>query len=73
MATRNLLTGILTLAVVAAIGRADFGPVDFSSFHNTRMQDGFGSSSHYPEGDLLLGGVPFSIPAGGNNAWAARG
>ena len=26
----------------------------------------------YPEGDLVWGGIPFSIPTGGNNYWSSR-
>ncbi len=46
---------------------AAFVPIDFSAIHNSRIQS---RVSVVPEGNgVLLGGVPFNIPAGGNNEW----
>jgi len=62
----------LTVAVLAALcpllaQALSFQPIDFSAFHNGRIQD---RVSVVPEGiGVLLGGVPFDIPAGGNNEW----
>src|SRR5205807_4789799 len=44
-------------------------PVDFSVYHNLRFQDLQPCAHDLPEGDVVLGGVPFHIPVGGNNAW----
>ena len=51
--------------------QAAFHTVDFSSQHNHRIQNNIGEASQYPEGMVMLGGVPFDIPAGINvlNAW----
>src|SRR5688572_2827258 len=48
----------------------NYAPIDFHAFHNIRMQN-FPQSEYqaFPEGNVTLGGVPFSIPAGGDNAW----
>jgi len=54
----------------AAAASASLIPVDFSAFHNARPQGGKGSAE-YPEGNLVLGGVLFDIPVGGNNYWSA--
>jgi RHS repeat-associated protein len=46
--------------------------VDLSSFYNNRLQTfSFGSAFNFPVGDQVLGGVPFNIPASGNNTWIA--
>ncbi|MFH0980155.1 MAG: CARDB domain-containing protein, partial [Planctomycetota bacterium] len=47
---------------------AVYQPLDFSASHNGRLQD---SDGGFPEGDVVLGGVPFSIPVGGNNCWTS--
>jgi hypothetical protein len=47
-------------------------PVDLSPHVNSRIQTLAGAANQYPEGPTVLGGVPFDIPAGGNNAWDAR-
>lgn len=44
--------------------------VDFSNYHNQRMQDRFGLFGPAPEGYVTLGGVPFAVPAGVNNEWS---
>jgi hypothetical protein len=66
---------LLTLAATALLttSRAEGGllTVDFSTHHNLRIQDLEGSAGQFPEGDVVLSGVPFAIPAGGVNAWSA--
>lgn len=57
------------LALAPAPAMASFVTVDFSSQHNHRIQSNTGAPSNYPEGQVTLGGVPFDIPVGGNNAW----
>jgi hypothetical protein len=65
---------LLAMLGLAADARATFITVDFSTFHNARMQSFQSEASQYPEGDnTILGGVPFDIPAGGNNAWIGNG
>ncbi len=39
--------------------------------YNRRLQEMSGASNQYPEGRVNLGGVPFYIPVGGLNEWAA--
>lgn len=46
-----------------------FHSINFSADHNHRLQNNTGDSAEYPEGSVTLGGVPFEIPTGGNNAW----
>lgn len=54
---------ILTIAKAYAA----FVPIDFSAFHNSRIQS---RVSVVPEGNgVVLGGVAFNIPVGGNNEW----
>ncbi|RLJ01815.1 MAG: hypothetical protein DRP11_03845, partial [Candidatus Aenigmatarchaeota archaeon] len=48
---------------------AGYNAVAFSTFHNSRLQD---ICAEYPEGDVILGSIPFSIPTGGNNMWSSR-
>jgi len=43
--------------------------VDLSEFHNSRLQD---IRAEYPEGDVTLGTIPFSISTGGNNIWSSN-
>lgn len=46
--------------------------VDLSSFYNNRLQTfSFGNAFNFPVGDQVFGGVPFNIPASGNNTWIA--
>ena len=63
------LTVCLSLAVLVCGGttQADlvYETVALPAY-NGRMQD---REPDYPEGDVTLGGVPFAIPAGGNNQW----
>ncbi len=71
---------ILTQWIVAAVlvsifapqSGAELIPVDFSSLHNQRLQNA-SVAVNAPEGELTLGGVPFDIPVGGLNVWAAGG
>ncbi|MBN1845401.1 MAG: hypothetical protein JW810_06925 [Sedimentisphaerales bacterium] len=62
---------VLLVLLLVAPAAGDLIPIDFSPFHNSRMQ-GEKGSAEYPEGDLVLGSIPFSIPAGGNNRWDAQ-
>ncbi len=43
-------------------------PALFAANHNYRLQS---INAGFPEGEVLLGGVRFSIPTGGNNIWHA--
>jgi N-acetylneuraminic acid mutarotase len=52
---------------------SSFKTVDFSRSHNARMQDFDPTNAQYfPEGDVVLGCVPFSIPSGTNNIWQSN-
>jgi uncharacterized membrane protein len=46
---------------------SEYLPVDFSALHNGNLQTGTNIS--FPSGEILLGGVPFVIPASGDNYW----
>lgn len=47
-----------------------YTPIDFSVYHNLRIQNLQPECRDYPEGNVTLGGILFSIhPAGGANAW----
>lgn len=66
-----------TFVVFAAFGAtasalANFTTVALPSY-NFRLQSLFGASALYPEGNVTLGGVPFSIPVGGNNGFGMGG
>lgn len=47
--------------------------VDLSSVANSRINTICYGSADLPVGDVLLGGVPFSIPVAGRNAWTCLG
>ena len=66
----NYISGLLVLLMVVTAS-GELITVDFSLFHNNRMQGSLGSAEH-PEGDVVLGTIPFSIPTGGNNRWTAE-
>lgn len=66
----NCISGLLALLMVVSAS-GDLITVDFSEFHNNRTQGARGDSE-YPEGDVVLGSIPFSIPTGGNNRWTAE-
>lgn len=59
---------VTALSVSSSPLIATFIPIDFSSSHNRRIQD---RHSSFPEGNVVLGGVPFNIPVGGNNEWGS--
>jgi len=64
--------GFLSIALEEFAQPENFVPVDFSASFNwsTALQTG---GELYPTGDLLLGGVAFSIPpSSGLNAWHAK-
>jgi hypothetical protein len=50
-----------------------YTPIDFHAQQNLRIQGLQPEMQTCPEGDVTLGGIPFSIPAGGNNAWLGSG
>jgi hypothetical protein len=54
-------------AAVSTTAAAEmFTPVDLTPHLNGRLQD---RQPAFPEGDVVLGGVPFHIPVGVNNEW----
>ncbi len=64
--------GFLSIALEEFVPPENFVPIDFSAFFNwsTSLQTG---GELYPTGNLLLGGVAFSIPPStGLNAWHAK-
>ncbi len=72
---RSCVLLLLILLVVASCppAIAEWVPADFSGSHNFRMQDlDDPASQDFPEGEVILGGVPFDIPAGGSNVWDAH-
>src|SRR5262245_49489654 len=68
----TLLALIVSLSGLSA-ARAGIITVDLSPFTNARIQTYQPGAIAYPEGNVTLGGVPFSIKTvGGNNAWNAE-
>ena len=66
---KEAMIGVVLIVTGSAFGSL-FQTIDFSSSHNWRMQDfSVTNAPHLPEGDVVLGGVPFSIPSGTNNVW----
>lgn len=66
-----LLMSLLGAAILAPASevRGDlYVPVDFSEHFNTRLQN---RNELFPEGMVELGGVPFDIGVGGDNAWGS--
>jgi hypothetical protein len=59
---------VVVFSMLSSPVMATFIPVDFSSSHNVRIQD---RNSSFPEGDIILGGIPFEIPVGGYNEWSS--
>ena len=70
----NVQTNHTISASFATVGASFYQAVDFSSFHNERMQSdpGLIGAATFPEGSQVLGGIPFDIPTGGNNYWNAE-
>ena len=71
-------TGVFASPTFPVIPAADrLTPIDLAPYANRRLQSvGYGAVSKFPEGTLTLGGIPFTIPVGGNNVWtgaAAKG
>lgn len=65
---------ILLLALLCPIAAqaATFHEVDLTGDVNARLQDPLIINGHtFPEGPVVLGGVPFDIPVGGDNYWGA--
>jgi hypothetical protein len=72
MKSINRQLAVATLFTCAIAGTATaviYHPVDFSQYHNARIQQRFATWNHVPEGHIKLGGVPFFIPPGSNNEW----
>ena len=67
---KGLLAGLAAVLLSAPTATAGFITVDLSPWANYRMQSRIATA---PEGDVVLGGVPFSIPIGGKNEWTAAG
>ena len=67
---KSCFLGVFLVALLFGTTRqtlaTTFSTVDFSQHHNARLQ---GRNPAYPEGNVVLGGVPFNIPVGGNNEW----
>lgn len=59
---------VAALSVSSSPLIATFIPIDFPSPYNHRIQD---RNSSFPEGNVVLGGVPFNIPVGGDNEWSS--
>jgi PEP-CTERM motif len=75
MARRIIEASLLVIAGLSAVpvARAGFVQVDLSPYANTRIQNYQPSAAGYPEGHVILGGIPFNIQTvGGNNAWNAE-
>jgi hypothetical protein len=73
MKLSNQQLALATLFCFALAGTAAatvYHPVDFSQYHNRRIQQRYTTWNHVPEGHVTFGGVPFFIPPGGNNEWA---
>ncbi len=65
---KNVLA--VLLLGISQVTLAGFVPVDFSSLHNSRMQDYDSSGAPaFPEGSQNLAGVLFNIPVSGKNVW----
>jgi hypothetical protein len=63
----------LSVSLLTQSARAGFVEVDLSPYANARIQNYQPSSAGYPEGQVVLGGIPFNIQkVGGNNAWNAE-
>ena len=72
MKLSNQQLALATLFCFALAGTAAatvYHPVDFSQYHNRRIQQRYTTWNHVPEGHVTFGGVPFFIPPGGNNEW----
>lgn len=61
-----VLVGVLCISSPPLL--AGFVSIDFPSPYNCRIQ---GRNSSFPEGNVVLGGVPFDIPVGGDNEWGS--
>lgn len=68
MMKKSLLTGLL-LAILSmpVLSHADFVPVSFE--YNSTGSGFTGAGSAFPRGDLVYGGVDFSIPTSSNFMW----
>jgi hypothetical protein len=69
--SRRLLFCCALLSFPAEL-RAQWVQIDLAPYANTRMQNYQPGAQAYPEGRVVLGGVPFDIQrVGENNAWNA--
>lgn len=61
------------MSLLTAAVPAQWVTVDLSAWANARIQTYQPGAATYPEGPVVLGGVPFDIQTvGGNNAWNAE-
>ena len=60
-----------SITVTPILETTTFSPIDFSGEMNFRWQN-IAAMAAIPVGEVQLGGVPFSIPTSGNNAWHAH-
>ena len=63
-----IVVGIL-ISTPCVLTAGTLTPIDFSSVQNIRIQTAENPS--FPEGNVVLGGIPFNIPVGGNNEWTS--
>ena len=61
-----VLAGHSSGAVQSLFTPIDISPVANSAYETTPL---FANGDTYPTGDLVLGGVPFTIPPSGNSIW----
>lgn len=72
MFAKNRFLVSLLLVGSSAASFAQFTTVALPSY-NLRIQSLAGAAALFPEGNVTLGGVPFVIPVGGNNAFFMAG
>ena len=74
MSAKKWVVGLAAVLVLVGVGKVQaeiFQTVGFSALQNFRWQDN-STMMGAPTGNVNLGGVPFSIPVAGNNAWHAH-
>lgn len=64
----SALVAVVAVCSIDAYAQPTYQPVPFA--YNLRLQSELGS--FFPEGELVLGDVPFSIPTSGFNYWSSR-
>jgi len=75
MDRHTLIQRYWMLSLVAACSAVvhaglQYVPVDMSPNYNVSSEQ---RDKYFPKGDVVLGGVPFSIPSSGNNEWTCSG